>query len=123
MFPTLTKLLSGRTREHPSSAALGRDDNRLTLFRPAPALPALRLAAFRSRALLVLLLRFLRLLRFFLGEGIDLFVDILEQALDARGIGAEVVAAVTRGGANVDACTVGGGAHAHHHVVAETHDR
>ena len=53
----------------------------------------------------------------------DRVVDVLEQAADARGIGAEIVAAVARGRAHVDARAVAVGADAHRHVVAEAHDR
>ena len=50
-------------------------------------------------------------------------VDILEQAADARGVGAEIVAAVARGRAHVDARALARRPHAHHDVVAEAHDR
>src|SRR4051794_8200124 len=70
------------------------------------------------------LLRLLHLIWRFLGfEAVDRVVDPLGERRDTRRIGAEVVAAVARGRADVDARAVRIGADAHHHIVAEAEDR
>src|SRR6266851_2382976 len=59
----------------------------------------------------------LRLLR---ADGV---LDLVHQAADAHGVGAEIERAVARGGARIDARAVGLGAHPDHDVVAKAHDR
>ena len=79
--------------------------------------PLRRLSGLRRRLCRLLLLLLLRHRR------AEQIVDVFDQRAHALGVGAEVVTAVARGRAHVDAGAVAGRAHAHHHVVAKAEDR
>src|SRR5436190_13680670 len=88
--------------------------------------PSWRLGVLAGRLLfLLLLLLQLPLCRPFglLVVGGQAVVDILEQALDARGVGAEVVAAEARGRARVDFGAVILAPDPQRDIFAEAHDR
>src|SRR3954454_12647656 len=77
----------------------------------------------RSALRVELLFLFYRLRPLLRREVVDCVVDLLGQRYDARRVGTEIMAAVARGRADVDARTVGVRANADHHVVAKSQDR
>src|SRR6266446_1143607 len=72
----------------------------------------------------VRLLRLLGLLRRLLGlQIVDGLVDCFRQCAHARRVGAEVVPAIARRRADIDARAVGIRAYTHHDIVAKAEDR
>src|SRR6476469_1351068 len=71
----------------------------------------------------VALLAFLDLDRFLRRDRIHHGADRVGQRHVALRVGAEIMPAVARGGADIDASAVRVGPDAHHHVVAEAEDR
>ena len=58
-----------------------------------------------------------------LGRRGENVIDVFDQRAHPRGVGAEIVAAIARGRAHIDAGALLRRAHAHDDIVAETEDR
>src|SRR3954462_11271462 len=127
--PSCARSISGSipgSRAQPAtrSSRTWRTWRRAARLRPMDRRRSPAFIAWLALSLGVDLLRLLHLIRRFLGlEAVDGLVDRLRERGDARRIGAEVVPAVARRRADIDARAIGIGADAHHHIVAEAEDR